>query len=105
MSTPEKIKKFYQSAKWKKARAYIRAKNHGICEECGNVGHEVHHIISLNLNNIDDVNVTIDEKNLQLLCTSCHNAKRSDSVIRKDVEFTPQGDLIKKKPHNYMQYK
>lgn len=97
MPTPEKIKKFYQSTKWKKARATKVALARGVCEECGNAGWEVHHITPLTLENIDNPEIAIGLDNLQLLCTACHNAKRSDDKeIRDDVTFDEDGNLVEK---------
>jgi 5-methylcytosine-specific restriction endonuclease McrA len=75
----------------------------GICEECGDVGHEVHHKIPLSLNNIDDDSISVNESNLQLLCTSCHNAKRGENLIRSDVEFDSNGDLVQRKQYKHNQ--
>lgn len=97
MPTPEKIVKFYQSTKWKKCRAVIRQTYQGVCNDCGNVGREVHHITPLTLDNVDDDNISINPKNLELLCTSCHNAKRiTESLVRSDVMFNERGDMIKR---------
>ena len=99
MKTPKKIIKFYNSSKWRRVQKYIRAKKRGLCEECGKAGWEVHHIIPLTLENVNNDEVAIGEDNLQLLCTSCHNSKRSvENQIRNDVTFNEYGDLIKKVP-------
>lgn len=38
-----------------------------------NHGYIVHHKNYINVNNINDYNVTIDFNNLELLCIDCHN--------------------------------
>lgn len=97
MKTPKKIIKFYNSIKWRRVQKYIRAKYRGLCQECGKAGWEVHHKEPLTIDNVDIDEVAIGEDNLQLLCTSCHNSKRSiDSQIRSDVTFDENGDLIRK---------
>lgn len=95
METPDKIRKFYHTAEWKRVRRYKRNLARGICEECGKAGWEVHHKIPLTLKNFDDVQIRIGLENLQLLCTSCHNAKRSEEKqIRNDVMFDSEGNLV-----------
>lgn len=97
MATPEKILKFYQSMRWKKVRSYKRQLARGLCEKCGNAGWEVHHKIPLTLSNIDDPNISLGLDNLELLCTSCHDAMRSEeSEIRYDIAFDEYGNVYKK---------
>lgn len=97
MKTPNKIIKFYQSPTWKRVRKLKQQVSRGICEECGDAGWEVHHKIPLTLANIDDPNISIGLNNLELLCTSCHNAKRSDeSQVRSDITFDEEGNVIEK---------
>lgn len=98
MKTPKKIKKFYQSARWKKARWQKLHQANGLCEKCGKAGWEVHHIVPLTLANIDKPEIALGLDNLQLLCTSCHNAERRDNEreIRSDVTFDSNGDLIER---------
>lgn len=92
MGTPYEIIQFYQSSKWKKVRAYVRNRDHGICQECGSVGQEVHHIIPLTLRNYQ-TELAIDPANLQLLCKSCHDAKRGAEKVREDVMFDEYGRM------------
>ena len=95
MKTPEKIIRFYNSSRWRKVQKYIKAKYRGLCQECGRAGWEVHHIIPLTLENVDDPFISLGEDNLVLLCTKCHNAKRSDErQVRRDVEFDEDGNVI-----------
>ncbi|NCS96940.1 HNH endonuclease [bacterium] len=97
MPTPTKIKKFYQSARWKKARWQKIHQVHGLCEECGNAGWEVHHIEPLTLANVDKPEIALGLDNLQLLCTKCHNSKRSEEKeIRSGLMFDSAGNLVKK---------
>lgn len=98
MRTPEKILKFYHSSAWKRARSLKRQLSRGICEHCGNAGWEVHHKIPLTLANVDDPKISLDLNNLELLCTSCHDAVRANETeIRSDVAFDENGDLIPRK--------
>ena len=71
-------KSFYKSKAWLKCRnAYIRKRvaiDGGICEEChDNQGYIVHHKTMLTKDNVNDPEVTLDEKNLFFVCKSCHD--------------------------------
>jgi len=95
----DNLNKFYHSARWKKTRNFIKAKYHGVCAECGLRGNEVHHIKPLTVANIDDYNISLNPDNLVLLCTSCHNAKRSVGSVREDLFFDDNGNVLpRKKP-------
>ena len=68
---------FYKTQQWKKCRDLYAASVGGVCEVCwekgiitaGEIGH---HKIFLTPENIDDPNVTLNWKNLQLVCRDCH---------------------------------
>ena len=51
----------------------------GVCARCGEIFEicdlRPHHIIELTLDNLDDVNITLNPKNIGVLCEDCHNAK------------------------------
>lgn len=98
MRTPENVRQFYKSTAWRKCSKLKRLMAHGICEECGRAGWEVHHIIPLTAENVNDPNISINLDNLQLLCTSCHDAKRGneEKEIRRDLQFDEDGNLIKR---------
>lgn len=72
-------KSFYLSTSWKQCqRAYLK-KARGLCEECLkegiiNAGEIVHHKIPLTPNNINDINITLNFDNLELVCRE-HHAK------------------------------
>ena len=96
MGTPSELLKFYQSKKWKQVRAYVRRRDHGICQQCGGIGQEVHHKVALNLQNYQS-EIAIDPDNLVLLCKSCHDAERGADKIRPDVMFDEYGRLKPRK--------
>jgi hypothetical protein len=59
----------------------------GLCECCGKrAGEEVHHVIHLTENNIDDTNITLNAENLRLLCKSCHHQVHNN-VQKKYQKF------------------
>lgn len=70
---PKKLERFYKSNKWHLARDIEIASRNGLCESCGKSGNELHHIVHLTINNVDDSNISLNQSNLKLLCTDCHN--------------------------------
>ena len=68
---------FYKSQAWKDCReGYFKSKG-GLCEKCYSKGlivpgEIVHHKIVLTPENIKDPDVTLNWKNLELLCRECH---------------------------------
>ena len=77
-------RKFYNSSAWIKTSRAFKNSKFGICEKCGNPGEEVHHIIALTPDNINDPNVTLNWDNLMLLCRSCHELIE-ESIIQNGV--------------------
>lgn len=72
---------FYHSVSWKKCREYIRIRDLGLCKCCLEdkritIGTIVDHIIPLKVS----WDKRLDENNLQLLCTSCHNIKTAEDM-------------------------
>lgn len=92
------LDKFYHSSAWKKTRKLIVVAKLGLCEECGRKGTEVHHIIPLTPNNVNDPTIALNPNNLKLLCKQCHDAIRSEGEIRKDLQFDEEGNVIKRYP-------
>ena len=92
-------KSFYNSKAWKDCQKAYKEYRLGICERCGSAdGTEVHHKKELNENNINDPNITLNFKNLELLCKTCH-AKHHNSKYgntRDDVMFDEFGDVVPK---------
>lgn len=82
MSTP-KLQAFYKSNKWETFISNLRAERTNadgfiICEKCGKpilkaydcIGH---HITELTDSNVDDVTISLNPENIQLLHFKCHN--------------------------------
>ena len=92
----EKIHKFYKSDKWKVARTICIAKAGGLCEKCGDIGSEVHHKIHLTPENVSDPEISINQDNLVLLCTACHNKEHERFSDKKSYKFDSDGNCIKK---------
>ena len=89
-------KSFYNSSAWKKLRLFVCQSRHWTCEECGEYGDQVHHIIEITPDNINDPNITLNEDNIQLLCEECHNSqRRTEKDIEDGLKFDEFGNLIK----------
>ncbi len=98
----EFAKGFYGSRAWKECRASFILSKNGLCERCLSndkyvPGEEVHHIIYLTPENINNPDITLSFENLELLCASCHSKEHMSKydVVRDDVMFDENGDLVR----------
>ena len=74
------IREFYNSKEWKVCRDTYRAYRKGLCERCLakgiiKAGDEVHHKRRLTVNNINSPEIATNFKNLELLCSDCHQSE------------------------------
>lgn len=79
-------KPFYNSKDWQACRdAYLSERykiDGGLCERCHTeAGQEVHHVITLNPDNIHDPDITLNHENLMLLCRDCHFAMHRELIL------------------------
>jgi Restriction endonuclease len=102
-------KKFYNSRLWKdNVRPYIIKRDNYKCKQCGSsIDLEVHHIIHLSPDNINDPNITVNERNLITLCRDCHFKvheqdkikgivnKNKFNIVDEGFCFDEKGYLIK----------
>ena len=93
-------KAFYNSKAWKETSAAFKQSKHGLCERCGCRVQPrnmiVHHKIYLTANNINDVEITLNWNNLELLCKECHNKEHmSTESVEKNLTFNNKGELVK----------
>ena len=88
------INRFYRSDTWKIARAIKIASVCGVCEKCGAIGTEVHHIIHLTPENVSDPSISTNQENLMLLCNECHNKEHGRFEGKRDYSFDEEGNLI-----------
>lgn len=75
----------YDTAEWERVRQYVIIRANGLCERCKvrgiiKPGKEVDHIIEITEDNKDDWNIIYNPKNLQYLCSDCHNEKHGRSI-------------------------
>lgn len=91
-------KAFYLSPEWRRARAYIVDRDHGLCVRCGRPGEIVHHKTHLTPQNIDDPEIALGEENLELLCRDCHGMEHtSDPPAAAGLTFDEEGNLVRYK--------
>lgn len=96
MERKDLIRKFYRSNDWKLARALKIAATDGLCEKCGKVGEEVHHIVHLTPDNVTDPEIALNQDNLILLCKDCHNKVHERFTNKSGVGFDKNGNFVKK---------
>ena len=86
---------FYKTKEWKQCReAYARSVGY-LCEDClkrgiYSPGEIVHHKIELDPVNVYNPEVTLNPKNLMLLCRKCHGAKHSP--YKKGIRYAIEDD-------------
>lgn len=72
------IHAFYCRKEYLTLAQSCKVKSGGICARCGGAFDMAelrpHHKIELTLDNIDDVNITLNPANIEVLCHDCHNA-------------------------------
>lgn len=64
---------FYKSGAWKSVRLQALKRDHFSCQLCKQRATEVHHLIELNTENVNDKNISLNLTNLQSLCHDCHS--------------------------------
>jgi 5-methylcytosine-specific restriction endonuclease McrA len=96
------FKKFYNSKVWRKTRGLYFNSKHGLCEICGSVGEEVHHIVPLTRKNLNNERITLDFDNLMLLCKQCHFDEHGPKPATVEgTYFHPiTGELLKKEVYD-----
>lgn len=93
----EFAKSFYCSSAWRTVRAYVFARDVGLCVRCGAPGEIVHHRVHLTPGNISDPEIALDEKNLELLCRDCHAmVHAAQPPAAEGLTFDTDGNLVKR---------
>ena len=93
---------FYHSAAWARAKAYVRARSHRLCERCAAAGRVtpariVHHKVPLTPTNIGDPRVALDPENLIDVCMDCHAVLHGErpEPIRPGLAFDEAGNVVR----------
>ena len=100
MQKSKKLHNFYRSKKWQRLRDYIYFnRNNSKCENCdillGKGDFNVHHIIELTDDNVDDPTISLNDDLLKLLCLGCHNLEHNRFKKNENrVEFDEKGYII-----------
>ena len=81
------IHAFYCRKDYLTLAQYCKIKSGGICARCGGVFDidelRPHHITELTLDNIDDVNITLNPANIEVLCKTLLCGRRNAGGIAK----------------------
>ena len=86
----EWAREFYNSGAWKAAREQAKRRDHHLCVDCLREGkitaaEEVHHIIPITPENINDPMITLRLDNLKSLCRECHKKYDPKRVPRRYI--------------------
>ena len=86
----EWARSFYSSKAWKAVREQAKRRDHYLCVDCLRAGkitaaEEVHHIVPLTPDNINDPMITLRLDNLKSLCKDCHSKYSPKRVPRRYI--------------------
>lgn len=92
-------KSFYSSRIWQECRDTYAAKRGWLCERCLkrgvlSYGEIVHHKIEITPDNINDVSVTLNFNNLELLCRQCHAEAHDKRLRHRRYIIGPDGEIL-----------
>lgn len=95
----EWAKDFYNSKVWKDTSESVKADYNYVCAKCNIRPAEIsHHIIWLTPQNINDVNITLNKKNLIPVCRECHAIiHEGKSCTINGLVFNERGELVEAK--------
>jgi 5-methylcytosine-specific restriction endonuclease McrA len=84
----EYAEKFYKSKQWQIARETAIKRDRYLCVDClrrdmVTPAEEVHHIIELTPENINDPSISLNLDNLVSLCRECHKARHGNRDPRR----------------------
>lgn len=97
-----KVKEFYSSIQWQNCRDSYKKSVGGLCEECLKHGivspaEEVHHRIRLTEFNVDDPSISLNPKNLEAVCSKCHEAKHKKARDNRRYTIDEYGRVTPKR--------
>lgn len=91
---------FYKSKPWLACReSFINHRmqiDGGLCQRCRErLGYIVHHTVELTPTNINDPDVSLNQRLLEYLCLKCHNEEHDVFVPAvRNVVFDENGDVV-----------
>lgn len=82
---------FYKSQAWQNCRNTVMKMRGGLCEDCYQEGkitsaEEVHHIVPINPQNINDPSITLNYDNLVCLCREHHRRRHGTRETRYTID-------------------
>jgi len=91
----EFAKAFYNSKLWRECRKEVLRRDIYTCAHCFARAEEVHHVIELTPENINDIHIALNPDNLISLCHDCHTkiTKGSTGDIIEDYIFDDDGQV------------
>ena len=96
----EWAKAFYNSNAWQQVRREVLRRDSYTCCRCAARAEEVHHIIELMPENINDPSIALNPKNLESLCHDCHTkeTKGCDGDVVQGYCFDENGLVVQQQP-------
>jgi 5-methylcytosine-specific restriction endonuclease McrA len=90
-------KQFYNSKAWKECRKIVLRRDLYTCAHCYGRAEEVHHVIELTVDNINDISIALNPDNLLSLCHNCHTkiTKGFTGDLQEGYVFTDDGQVTK----------
>jgi 5-methylcytosine-specific restriction endonuclease McrA len=67
----KRARAFYLTSQWRQLRDAIVRKRGSVCQHCGKAGP----VIADHVHEIRDGGAPLDERNIELMCNSCHTSK------------------------------
>lgn len=76
----KEIDAFYHSKAWRDL-SYLLRLNSGKCQRCGRIADmkqlHAHHKVSLTPSNVNDLSISLNPDNIEILCNSCHDEEHN----------------------------
>lgn len=76
----KEIDAFYHSKAWRDLSYVLRLKS-GKCQRCGRIADmkqlHAHHKVLLTPSNVNDVSISLNPDNIEILCSSCHDEEHN----------------------------
>lgn len=93
-------KRFYSSKAWLNCRKQALRRDLYTCADCDGRAEEVHHVIELTPENINDASIALNPDNLVALCHSCHDkiTKGFTGDVFEGYVFDGDGNVIPAHP-------
>ena len=90
-------KSFYNSKQWQAVRHEVLRRDTYTCAYCYGRAEEIHHVIPLTPENINDPMISLNPDNLVALCHSCHDkiTKGFTGDLQEGYVFDDEGNVIK----------